>query len=143
MTSICSSTNCGTQEQIINEIEKRKNFQYYSVIVREMVDDVCHYDWYLIPSDYASLSPRTYEWKPMIGKRGMNKDKQVGWETNTVNGSSMSISFSMSSQLWINVRVTEEMKKFIVGSVVCPTKQMFDYIQLFSILSTTPPSVNN
>ena len=135
LTSVCCGTNCGTPEIVIAEIEKRKNFQYYSVIVREVLENTYHYDWYLIPSDQSSLIPQTYEWKPMIGKRGLNKDTQIGWETNTVNGSNMTISFSMSSQLWMNIAVTEEMKQFIVGSAVAPMQQKFDYMQLYNILS--------
>jgi hypothetical protein len=135
LTAVCSGTNCGTPAAIIAEIEKRKNFQYYSIIVREELESTYNYHWYLIPSDHPSLSPHTYEWVPMIGKRGVNKGKQVGWETNTVNGSNMSVSFSMSSQLWINVAVTEELKQYIVGTVTTTQKQTFDYLQLFDILS--------
>jgi len=135
LTAVCSGTNPGTTAAVIAEIEKRKNFQYYSIIVREELADTYNYHWYLIPSDHPSLSPNTYEWVPMIGKRGVNKGKQVGWETNTVNGSNMSVSFSMSSQLWINVAVNEDLRQYIVGSVITTQKQQFDYMQLFDLLS--------
>ena len=137
LTSVCSGTNCGTPAEIIAEIEKRKNFQYYSVIVREELESSYNYHWYLIPSDHPSLSPNTYEWTPMIGKRGVNKGKQIGWETNTINGSNMSVSFSMSSQLWINVSATEDLKQHIIGTVTTTQKQTFDYLQLWDILSKT------
>jgi hypothetical protein len=134
LTAVCSGTNCGKPEDIIAEIDKRKNFQYYSVIVREELPESYKYDWYLIPSTHPSLVPETYEWSPMYGKRGINKGKQIGWFTNTVNGSNMSVSFSMSSQLWMNVAVTEEMKQFIVGNVVTNKTQTYDYLQLYNML---------
>jgi len=77
------------------------------------------------------MDPKTYEWKPMIGKRGKKKDEQVGWQTNIVNGSSMSISLSMSSQLWISINITEEMKQqYVVAKTQATKKIMMDYIQL-------------
>jgi hypothetical protein len=34
LTTICNNKDFGTEEKITNEINKRKNFDYYSVIVR-------------------------------------------------------------------------------------------------------------
>ena len=43
----------------------------------------------------------------------------------------MSITFSMSSQLWIHLNVTEEMKQFIVASAAYDGKAPeIDYITL-------------
>jgi hypothetical protein len=88
------------------------------------------YDWYLVPSDFPALNPACYNWRPKIGKTGKNKDAITGWETDQQNGSSMSISFSMSSQLWMNVAITEELKGFIVGSCVVNRGRKYNYIQL-------------
>jgi len=120
LTAVTNAENPGNLEEIFQEINKRKNFDYYSVILREdNKNGGFKYDWYMIPSDYGPFNPYNFVWVPTIGKRGKNTGKQVGWNTtsniNELNGS-MSITFSMSSQLWINLKVTEEMKQFIVAS---------------------------
>jgi hypothetical protein len=71
-----------------------------------------------------------------VAQRGtfiINMPLTGGLSNNTysnVNGSSMSISFSMSSQLWMNVAITEELKGFIVGSCVVNRGRKYNYIQL-------------
>jgi len=87
-------------------------------------------DWLLIPSNHPALDPASYTWQPAIGKRGKNKDAQVGWSTNEINGCKMAITFSMSSQLWIHIEMTEEIKKYIVASVKVTNKSTYNYIQL-------------
>ena len=37
----------------------------------------------------------------------------------------------MSSQLWIDLNITEEMKKFIVGSCTVNIGRKYNYIQLY------------
>jgi hypothetical protein len=136
LTTACGLDNCGSQDEIIKEINKRKNFEFYSIIVRdESEDGLMKYEWLLIPSDYIGLDPSSYTWKPMIGKTGKHKDKQIGWETNNVNGCYMSIHFSMSSQLWIHVEMTEEIKKFIIARAVAESKPKINYIELVDKLN--------
>ena len=132
LTSVTSAESPGTPEEICAEINKRKNFDYYSVILREeLPNGAFKYDWYMIPSDYANFNPCNSAWIPSIGKRGKNTGKQVGWETTDGN---MSISFSMSSQLWIFLKVTEELKQFIVASASYDgTKPVMDYITLAGV----------
>jgi hypothetical protein len=134
LTTLCSSANCGNIDEIIHGINAKKNFHYYSIIVREETGGTYKYDWYLVPSDYPAFDPASYEWSPMIGQRGQNKDKQVGWRTNLVNGSSMSITFSMSSQLWISICVTEDLRQYIVGSSISPKDKRYNYMQLHQLL---------
>ena len=134
LTTLCSSANCGNIDEIIHGINAKKNFQYYSIIVREETGEKYKYDWYLVPSDYPAFDPALYEWVPMIGQRGQNKDKQVGWRTNSVDGSSMSITFSMSSQLWMSICVTEDLKNYIVGSSISPKDKRYNYMQLQQLL---------
>ena len=138
LTSICSADNCGDIEQIKEEIHKRKNFQYYSIIVREEQDTTFRYDWYLIPSEYPGFNPFSYTWIPVIGKRGKNKEKQVGWKTeDKINGCSMIIQFSMSSQLWIHVEVTEELSQFIIAKSPSYLKEKkYNYIQLYKFMQS-------
>ena len=144
LTTVCSDKEAGDINLIIKEINKRKNFEYYSIIVRREAkddtkdesknDDDLKYDWFLIPCDYPPFDPATYKWEPKIGKIGKNKGQITGWNTNIVNGSSMSITFSMSSQLWLDINVTEEMKQFIVGSCDVALGRAINYIQLYNTM---------
>lgn len=136
LTSVCSEKRCGTPAEIIAEINGRKNFDYYSFIVRDDTagGESTTYDWMLIPSNYAVLDPSAYTWEPMIGKTGKNKDAQTGWKTNEINGCRMTISFSMSSQLWIHIEMTDDIKKFIVSSTTASNAPKFNYIDLLTKL---------
>jgi hypothetical protein len=133
LTTVCSDKDAGNIESIITEINKRKNFDYYSIIARNDTKDKIQYDWFLIPSNYPSLNPASYNWYPQIGKNGKNKDTVIGWKTNTLDGSYMSITFSMSSQLWIHINITEDMKKHTVGSCIVNRKRMYNYIELYDL----------
>lgn len=133
LTTVCSDKNPGKIEDIINEINNRKNFKYYSIIVREERKGSFRYDWYLIPSDFHVFDPASYTWKPKTRKKGNNKDTITGWETNDLNGSRMSITFSMSSQLWIDINITDEIKQFIVSSCHVNRGRKFNYIQLYDM----------
>jgi hypothetical protein len=135
LTSVCSENNCGTPAEIIQEINKRKNFGYYSIIARQESVDTIQYDWILIPSNYELFVPGSYNWKPTLGKKGKNKDAQVGWHTNDINGSKMTITFSMSSQLWIHIEMTEEIKKFIIASAEVSNKPLYNYIEIYDKLT--------
>ena len=131
LTSVCSDKNVGNIEDIITEINNRKNFAYYSIIVRDESETQILYDWYIIPSDFPELNPSSYKWNYKLGKKGKNTGAKTGWETDSLNGSSMSITFSMSSQLWIDLHITEEMKQFIIGSCRVNIGRKYNYIQLY------------
>jgi hypothetical protein len=137
LSSVCSDRTCGTPEEFISEINRRKNFDYYSVIAREESPDglEIYYDWLLIPASYPALDPSTYEWTQTLGKRGKNKDQSVGWHTNKINGSEMSVSFSMSSQLWLHLEITEDMKQFIIASTVEKATPRMNYIVLSDMMA--------
>jgi len=138
LTTVCSDKHCGTPMQIIEEINRRKNFDYYSFIVRDenSATNTVYYDWLLLPSNASVLEPASYEWFPTIGKRGKNKDEQVGWHTNTINGCKMTISFSMSSQLWIHIEMSEHIKKYIIASTEVSNKPSYNYIDIAYKLTT-------
>lgn len=128
LTAACATGDLG---EIIAEIKRRKNFQYYSIIAREEHPDKIQYDWFILPADHPAVNPEAYTWSPMLGKRGKNKGSQIGWQTNTVNGSSMSITFSMSSQLWMSVSITDEMREQCIVARTQATQQpIMDYVQL-------------
>ena len=138
LTSVCSENRVGNAADVVTEIENRKNFTFYSVIVRSETDMEFNYDWYMIPSDHPSVNPTQYEWTKKIGKSGKGKGLVTGWETNVVDGSSMHIQFSMSSQLWMNVNVTDEMKKeFIVGSVSVGRSTKLNYLDIHRMCGGT------
>ena len=129
LTSVTSAGSYGTAEEIIAEIQKRKNFQYYSMIIRKELETI-DYDWYLIPADHPTLDPASYQWLPMMGKTGKNKDKVIGWETNSLNGSYMTITFSMSSQLWVHMAGVADLEEYKMGSASSVPRK-YNYIQLF------------
>lgn len=135
MTTVCNQKIMGSINEIMEEINQRKNFEYYSIIAREEMEEKNHYDWLFIPSDYYLLNPNSYEWLPMIGKKGKNKDVQLGWTTNEINGSKMDITFSMSSQLWIQLGITEELQQFIIASEEVNTQPKYNYIDLLDKLT--------
>ena len=132
LTTVCSDKTPGKIEDIISEINRRKNFNFYSIIARCENGNEIQYDWFLIPSEYPQFNPSSYKWFPMVGKRGKNKGLTAGWETDTVEGSSMSITFSMSSQLWLDIVITNEMKKFIISSCKVNKGRKLNYIQLYN-----------
>jgi hypothetical protein len=132
LSTVCSASNPGNITEILEEIKKRKNFDFYSIIAREeKPDNRIHYDWFLFPADHPVVDPSKYEWSPIVGQRGKNKGNQVGWKTNIVNGSSMSITFSMSSQLWMNICLDDGLKeKYIIANTELSTCTKTDYIDL-------------
>ena len=137
LTTVCSDKNPGNITNVINEINNRKNFAFYSIIVREDNEKQILYDWYLIPSDFPIFNPASYTWYPKLGKVGKNKGIVTGWYTDVLNGSKMDITFSMSSQLWIDINITEEMKNFIVGSCHVNRGRKYNYIELYDKENTT------
>lgn len=137
LTTVCSATNTGLVAAIIEEINRRKNFDFYSMLVRLEIDDKennganneVEYDWILCPGDHKVFNPASYEWTQTLGKRGKNKDLPVGWHTNTVDGCKMSVTFSMSSQLWIHVDAPA-MSQFVVATSKASCTPTLNYIDL-------------
>ena len=130
LTTICSPTDHGTAKDIIAAIDGKKDFQYYSAIVYCERSGTIEYDWYLIPADHPALSPSTYDWQHKLGKKGSKKDTVVGWETNIVMGSRMDITYSMSSQLWIHLSITPELRTHIVASCTVSNTPKLSYLAL-------------
>ena len=131
LTKVCSDKVPGKIEDILAEIQARKDFEFYSIVVRAEEDKQILYDWYLLPSNFPAVNPASYTWQPKLGKIGTKKGDITGWETNEVNGSKMSITFSMSSQLWMDIHITDEMKEFLVASCKVDKGRKYNYIQLF------------
>jgi hypothetical protein len=133
LTTVCSEQNTGNIESIIAEINKRKNFNYYSIIVRTELPNEFIYKWYLFPSNHLLLDPNSYNWEPMYGQKGKKIGIQIGWKTNTINGSKMCITFSMSSQLWIHLNITPELETYCIAESTVSNKKTLDYLQIYDI----------
>ena len=154
LTTVCSAANHGTPEGVIKEIDRRKDFEYYSILLRDdkptadeqpvqpavqtepaaaqsSVDEL-EYKWLLIPANYGAFDPSQYEWTLQQGKTARTRDTTTGWSTNVLHGSSMKVTFSMSSQLWIHVGMTaEKMQEFTVGCCRVKVGRTMDYVSLF------------
>ena len=130
LTSVCSLGQPGAITDVLKEIDRRSSFDFHSVLVRNQKLDQPYYDWYLLPRFYGGLNPHQYIWSYTIGQRGRYAGQVIGWETNVVNGSSMSIRFNMSSQLWTKLHVTPEMKQYRIASCVVNRHRRLSYIEL-------------
>jgi hypothetical protein len=137
LTTVCNNKDYGIPSDFINEINKRKNFDYYSILIcdEDSSTDFITYDWLFIPSNHYLLEPSSYLWNKTTGKTKSNIGNQTGWNTNHIEGSSMKIVFSMSSQLWLHIEMTNEIKKYIIASVTIRKSSHFDFISLFEKLS--------
>jgi hypothetical protein len=135
LTTVCSDKNCGNISNIINEINSRKNYDYYSFIIRNELNEIIEYDWYLIPADYLIFNPESYNWIPMFGQRGNKIGEQIGWKTNELLGSKMTITFSMSSQLWLTISLSDELKSYIIASCSVSKKNILNYSKLYDIIN--------
>jgi hypothetical protein len=138
LTTVCREKNGDNKDLFLQEIEKRKNFDYYSFLVRNQmgtnISGKLEYDWFMIPSDYFVFNPYSYVWTPIIGKRGKNKDCHLGWTTQELpGGSKMNVAFSMSSQLWVRVAMTEDILSFRVASCVVNNTPKYNYIDLLNM----------
>lgn len=124
-----------TQEQICEIINSKKNFKFYSLLTHRRVEGgQVEYRWYMIPSSHQTVSPETYTWEKTYGKTARTEGIFTGWKTNTVDGSSMFITFSMSSQLWMKVDLTN-MDEYIRESIVVSPKPVMDYAALAALVA--------
>ena len=123
LTTVCNNKDIGNIESIKKEIHRRnKSFKFYSILLSNPKKSEIQYSWYLIPENYKYFNPDTYEWNIKLGKL-KNKDKIVGYKTNSINNNYMEINFSMSSQLWIIINI-DDIKKFKVNTVNVEIKKI-------------------
>ena len=68
LTKVCKADGTDCIESIKKEINDRKNFQFYSIIVRDESSKgtKIKYDWYLIPATDPIFDPETYKWLSLI-----------------------------------------------------------------------------
>jgi hypothetical protein len=145
LTGVCGEKNYGTPAEIINEINRRKNYDYYSFIIRDETTNPnkITYDWLFIPSSHHLFEPESYIWEPKIGKQAKHIDSQIGWKTNKIFGSSMSVIFSMSSQLWVDIEMSDEIRSYIIASAEVDKKPEYNYISIIDKITgcAEPPQV--
>jgi hypothetical protein len=136
LTTVCSDKNPGDLAEIVKEISQRdSSFQYYSILLREELDhNILQYNWCLIPKSCPLFNISETELKPKFGKTGKNKGVQVGWETKYA-----SITFSMSSQLWIHFTF-DDIKPYIISSIkVNNSQKKISYTDIFNIKTCFNP----
>jgi len=134
LTSICSPLN--VQDPIIimqNIFRKNQSFDYYSILLRKKSKNIINYKWYLIPRDYYYLNPFNYNWTTSYSVKNNNI---IGYKTNEINENKMMIYFSMSSQLWIKLNISEIDKYLISETYINLDEINFiqNYSQLYDII---------
>ena len=130
LTSVCNNKEIGDKETILNEIEKRdKNFDYYSLLIRDEYKKNIIYYWCIIPKKYILFNIKKQSFKEKMGKKGKHKDKIVGWQ-----GEYFDIKFSMSSQLWFHFEF-KDIKKFIICSVDIKLGKTISYSDIFKMFN--------
>jgi hypothetical protein len=87
-----------------------KNFDNYLVLSRNETTDTISYSFYILPSSIFTAS--NMEWVAKTGKKGDKKGQITGWQTINNENVSLSISKSMSSQLWIEIK-TDFIKDYL------------------------------
>ena len=116
LTTVCSNSNLGNIQDILNEINKRdKSYDYYSMIARESGEKIV-YKWYIIPKNFKLVNPNKQNWVPKFGKQGPKKGLQNGWKSEN-----MEIVYSMSSQLWIYINI-EDIEKYKIHEIIVDKK---------------------
>lgn len=130
LTTVCSDKNPGNPTEIVKEISQRdSSFEYYSVLLREELENnILEYYWCVIPKTCPIFNIQDNDLQPKMGKTGKNKGVQVGWETKYI-----SITFSMSSQLWIHFTF-DDIKPYIASSIkVDNSNKKISYTDIFNI----------
>lgn len=130
LTTVCDINNVGNSNTINAEINIRNaSYDSYSIIARNSENN---YYWYIIPKNHMSFQLGV--WTPSYSTRGANKGNQNGWKLSENDNIKATIKFSMSSQLWWNVRI-QDIVEFMIASVkIDTTEQKIDYIDLFKSL---------
>lgn len=123
-------TTCNTTQDFIQCIDtERANFAYYSVIARLETDKTITYSVYFIPATLVKASD--LQWTEKYSK----KHVVTGWITAELNGVQMSVTKSMSNQLWIKLQ-KEKFKGYrLIDNLVVKKEKQIDYASLFDKLS--------
>ena len=122
----------------LDEIEKRNNsFDYVSLLARKVEDDCIHYHWYVIPKTSHLFDERSFEWDPTYNKN----NKQTGWRTKKKGKRYISITLSMSSQMWFHGISTSDLYPYLVDiCVISKKKNVMSYIDVFNLINNISTS---
>lgn len=123
-------TKCHTSDSIIDEIDNvRNNFTYYCILAR---DDSTNkltilYSIYVIPSKVVKAAQKP--WRSVNDKNG----KHQKWITDESFGYCMSVTKSMSNQLWIKFDRDAFEEYRIVQDMNVSTIPVIDYASLLEL----------
>jgi len=131
LTKVCSDRTPGNIEEIVNEINKRdQSYNYYSILFRKENNTIIKYYWCLIDKTCSIFKMNIDNIKAKIGKRGRNKDQQVGWSSNNFD-----INFSMSSQLWYKLKY-EDIYDYIIAEIeIDMADSKISYSDVFELIN--------
>lgn len=125
-------TKCKTIDDFVHEIDTvRANFTHYAVLSRNESETNITYSLYLIPAE--KIKAKYHEWETKYKK---NKEISL-WKTNQNNRVQMSISPSMSNQLWIKLDKLQFANHKICTIEIETNNNILDYCSLFDKLSVS------
>lgn len=131
LTTVCDAKKTGDVNEIVREIEDRdKSFDFFSILVKNDNNNSTTYEWYVVPKDYYIFKIVPNDLREKVGKKGKNKDENVGWEWEHGD-----ITFSMSSQLWYKFDINL-IQQFRIHSVeLNHNSPIVDYSTLFNLMN--------
>jgi hypothetical protein len=131
LTKVCSDRTPGNIDEIMGEINNRdQSYNYYSILFRKENNGIIKYYWCLIDKTCSIFKMNKENIIAKIGKRGRNKDQQVGWSSTN-----FAINFSMSSQLWYNLNI-EDIHDYIIAEIeIDTTKTTMSYSDVFELIN--------
>ena len=131
LTKVCSDRKPGNIDDIIDEINNRdQSYNYYSILFRKENNGIIKYYWCIIDKTCSIFKMNKENIIAKIGKRGRNKDQQVGWSSTN-----FAISFSMSSQLWYNLKI-EDIYDYIIAEIeIDTTTTKISYSDVFELIN--------
>lgn len=109
---------------------ERSNFEYYGILSRKENDANINYAVYFIPSKMIKAS--NLKWSERLNKEGT---KVVSWVTDEVNGVQMSVTKSMSNQLWIKLNKEIFQDHCVVDALTIDKACLTNYALLYDMLS--------
>jgi hypothetical protein len=127
-------TKCKTIDDFVHEIDNvRANFTHYIILSRSENKTNITYNLYLIPSERIKAIDHKWETK-------YKKNKEISlWKTDNKNGVQMSITPSMSNQLWVKLDKSQFVNNKICTIEIKTNNNILDYCSLFDKLSVSVP----
>lgn len=125
-------TKCKSIDDFINCIDvERSNFELYGILSRceKNEGQVIQYSVHFIPASLIKAS--SFEWMTRVSK---DNGKITCWFTNEVNGVQMSITKSMSNQLWIKIDKDMFQEHCVLANLEIDNTSTFNYANLYDVM---------